>query len=123
MVKYLEAGQVSHFVAAAGVLAHYCGDASQPLHCSWLHHGVPPLMTYDGRERAAIAATVIMYRPRSALRDMAKVFGLDLETGLKLSQVMQWWDGGETLPERISEAGFDTGILDVGLYKIKRLEE
>jgi len=21
---------------------------------------------------------------------------------------MQWWDGGETLPERIREAGFDT---------------
>jgi error-prone DNA polymerase len=60
-----------------------------------------------GRERAAIAATVIMYRPRSALRDMAKVFGLDLETSLKLSQVMQWWDGGETLPDRVREAGFD----------------
>src|SRR5262249_9996331 len=36
---------------------------------------------YDkyGRERAAIAATVIMYRPRSALRDLAKAFGLDPE--------------------------------------------
>ncbi|TLY80462.1 MAG: PHP domain-containing protein, partial [Gammaproteobacteria bacterium] len=32
-----------------------------------------------GRERAAIAATVIMYRSRSALRDLAKVFGLDAE--------------------------------------------
>ncbi len=30
------------FVTAAGVLAHYVGDASQPLHCSWLHHGRPP---------------------------------------------------------------------------------
>jgi DNA polymerase III alpha subunit/intein/homing endonuclease len=60
-----------------------------------------------GRERAAIAATVIMYRPRSALRDAAKVFGLDLETSGRLSQVMQWWDGGETLPERVREAGFD----------------
>ena len=29
-----------------------------------------------GRERAALAATVIMYRPRSALRDLGKVFGL-----------------------------------------------
>ncbi len=34
---------------------------------------------YDkyGRERAALAATVIMYRPRSALRDLGKAFGLD----------------------------------------------
>ncbi len=65
---------------------------------------------YDkyGRERAAIAATVIMYRPRSALRDMAKVFGLDPESGTRLSKVMQWWDGSETLPDRVREAGFDT---------------
>jgi len=61
-----------------------------------------------GRERAAIAATVIMYRPRSALRDMAKVFGLDPESSGRLSKVMQWWDGSETLPERVREAGFDT---------------
>jgi error-prone DNA polymerase len=61
-----------------------------------------------GRERAAIAATVIMYRPRSALRDMAKVFGLDPESSARLSKVMQWWDGGETLPDRVREAGFDT---------------
>jgi len=61
-----------------------------------------------GRERAAIAATVIMYRPRSALRDMAKVFGLDPASSGRLSKVMQWWDGGETLPERVREAGFDT---------------
>ncbi len=62
-----------------------------------------------GRERAAIAATVIMYRPRSALRDMAKVFGLDPDTAGRLAKVMQWWDGGETLPDRVREAGFDTG--------------
>ncbi len=31
-----------------------------------------------GRERAAIAATVICYRPRSALRDVAKALGLEL---------------------------------------------
>jgi DNA-directed DNA polymerase III PolC len=60
-----------------------------------------------GRERAAIAATVIMYRPRSALRDMAKVFGLDPQRSGRLAKVMQWWDGGETLPDRVREAGFD----------------
>jgi DNA-directed DNA polymerase III PolC len=61
-----------------------------------------------GRERAAIAATVIMYRPRSALRDMARAFGLDPDNSARLSKVMQWWDGSETLPERVREAGFDT---------------
>ena len=46
-----------------------------------------------GRERAALAATVITYRPRSALRDIGKVLGLsDLQVG-RLSRSMQWWDG------------------------------
>ena len=61
-----------------------------------------------GRHRAAIAATVIMYRPRSALRDMAKVFGLDEELASRLSKAMQWWDGHETMAARIDEAGIDT---------------
>jgi error-prone DNA polymerase len=59
------------------------------------------------RERAAIAATVIMYRPRSALRDLGKVFGLTPEESGNLAKVMQWWDGGETMPERLREVGFD----------------
>jgi error-prone DNA polymerase len=64
---------------------------------------------YDkySRERAAIAATVIMYRPRSALRDLGKVFGLGPEESGNLAKVMQWWDGGDTIPERLREAGFD----------------
>jgi error-prone DNA polymerase len=60
-----------------------------------------------GRARAAIAATVIMYRPRSALRDLGKVFGLSAAQSGNLAKVMQWWDGGETMPERLQEAGFD----------------
>jgi error-prone DNA polymerase len=60
-----------------------------------------------GRERAAIAATVIMYRPRSALRDLGKVFGLDPEECARLTKVIQWWDGGEVMRERLREAGFD----------------
>ncbi|HEX8754736.1 MAG TPA: error-prone DNA polymerase [Steroidobacteraceae bacterium] len=60
-----------------------------------------------GRERAAIAATVIMYRPKSALRDIGKVFGLDPEECTRLTKVMQWWDGGEVMRERLREAGFE----------------
>ncbi len=50
MVGYLKDKNVLRFVAAAGVLAHYVADASQPLHCSYLHHGVPPMVDRDGRE-------------------------------------------------------------------------
>jgi error-prone DNA polymerase len=61
-----------------------------------------------GRERAALAATVIMYRPRSALRDLGKIFGLTPAESTRLAQVMQWWDGSTALAQRLGEAGFDT---------------
>jgi error-prone DNA polymerase len=60
-----------------------------------------------GRERAALAATVIMYRPRSALRDVGKAFGLDPLQVARLAKTMQWWDGSEVGPERAREAGVD----------------
>ena len=50
MVSYLKDEDVLRFVAAAGVMAHYVGDASQPLHCSYMHHGKPPMVTFQGRE-------------------------------------------------------------------------
>ena len=60
-----------------------------------------------GRERAALAATVITYRPRSALRDVGKVLGLsDLQIS-RLSRSMQWWDGHKVDDSRILEAGLD----------------
>ena len=59
-----------------------------------------------GRDRAALAATVIMYRPRSALRDLGKAFGLTPEESGRLAKVMQWWDGSASMPERVREAGF-----------------
>jgi len=60
-----------------------------------------------GRERAALAATVICYRPRSALRDVGKALGLDLAQVDALARGMQWWDGQKIDPERIRASGFD----------------
>jgi error-prone DNA polymerase len=59
-----------------------------------------------GRDRAALAATVVMYRPRSALRDLGKVFGLTPAESGRLARVMQWWDGSAAIPERVRAAGF-----------------
>jgi len=59
------------------------------------------------RERAALAATVICYRPRSALRDVGKALGLDLAQVDRLARGMQWWDGQRIDPERIRASGFD----------------
>jgi DNA polymerase III alpha subunit len=60
-----------------------------------------------GRERAAIAATLISYRPRSALRDVGKALGYSLEEVDRLASGMQWWDGQRIDPERIRASGFD----------------
>jgi len=60
-----------------------------------------------GRERAALAATVIMYRPRSALRDLGKAFGLDPLQIERLAKTMQWWDGNKIDEQRVREAGVD----------------
>jgi error-prone DNA polymerase len=60
-----------------------------------------------GRERAALAATVITYRPRSALRDVGKALGLELAQVDRLAKSMNWWDGRRVLAERLREGGFD----------------
>ena len=62
-----------------------------------------------GRERAALAATVITYRPRSALRDVGKALGLSGLQVDRLARSMQWWDGATVDDSRIQEAGLDPG--------------
>jgi hypothetical protein len=45
MVYFVKRGEVENFVCAAGVLAHYVGDACQPLHISYLFNGDPDRAT------------------------------------------------------------------------------
>ena len=58
-----------------------------------------------GRERAALAATVIRYRQRSAIRDVGKALGLSLAQVDRVAKSTQWWDRGDALPGPIREAG------------------
>jgi error-prone DNA polymerase len=60
-----------------------------------------------GRHRAAIAATVITYRPRSAMKDVGKALGLDFEQVNRLSSAHKWWDGRKVSEDRLRETGFD----------------
>ncbi|MGH9767889.1 MAG: S1/P1 Nuclease [Blastocatellia bacterium] len=41
MVEFVKKGKIAEFICAGGVLSHYIGDACQPLHVSFLHHGRP----------------------------------------------------------------------------------
>ncbi|MDX1811983.1 MAG: error-prone DNA polymerase, partial [Gammaproteobacteria bacterium] len=59
-----------------------------------------------GRDRAALAATVITYRPRSAIRDVGKALGLGLDQVDRLAKSMQWWDGKAVNLERLQGTGF-----------------
>ncbi|MDH5247163.1 MAG: PHP domain-containing protein, partial [Betaproteobacteria bacterium] len=60
-----------------------------------------------GRDRAALAATLITYRPKSAVRDVGRALGLDLAQVDRLAGMFAWWDGREVKPERVREAGFE----------------
>jgi error-prone DNA polymerase len=60
-----------------------------------------------GRDRAALAATVITYRAKSAFRDVGKALGLDLEQVDRISRNFAWWDRKSDRAERLREAGFD----------------
>ncbi len=60
-----------------------------------------------GRDRAALAATVIRYRARSALRDVGRALGLDETQIERLTREHHWFDGRRILPERLMEAGLD----------------
>ena len=66
-----------------------------------------------GRERAALTATVISYRPRSALRDVGKALGFDEAALDALGSGHRWWGEDGFAPERIREAGLDPDSLQV----------
>jgi error-prone DNA polymerase len=60
-----------------------------------------------GHDRAAIAATIITYRTRSAIQDIGKALGLDIERIKRLSSSLAWWDKASEIRNRLAENGFD----------------
>lgn len=60
-----------------------------------------------GRDRAALAATVITYRLKSALRDVGRVLGIVPDAIDRLAGTLAQWDNPGELAECIAEAGLD----------------
>lgn len=58
-----------------------------------------------GRNRAGLAATVISYQLRSAIRDAGKALGLSLDRVATLSKQVDGWTRDPKLPQRFAEAG------------------
>ncbi|MFK7891001.1 MAG: error-prone DNA polymerase, partial [Granulosicoccus sp.] len=65
------------------------------------------IYTKYGRQRAALAATVITYRKRSAIRDLGKAMGFSEDQIDALSKSLAWWDGANMINEHLEEMGFD----------------
>ena len=76
-----------------------------------------------GRDRAALTATVITYRTKSAIRDAGKALGLTLEQVDRLAKSRAWWDSATLEPERLIETGFDPNSRPMQLlaYMVRTL--
>ena len=66
-----------------------------------------------GRDRAALAAAVITYGPKSAIRDVGKALGFSMEMVDALAKGHQWWDGDGVRLERFEELGISEKDLAV----------
>ncbi|TCP08989.1 error-prone DNA polymerase [Caldimonas thermodepolymerans] len=60
-----------------------------------------------GRDRTALAATVITYRSRSAIRDVGKALGFDEVHIDALARSYHGWDHLDVMGERLAELGLD----------------
>ena len=60
-----------------------------------------------GRERAAICATVIHYRPRSAIREVGKALGLTEDVTAAMAGMVWGSWGGKPDPDHVRQAGLD----------------
>lgn len=58
-----------------------------------------------GRERAAIAATVVCYRPKSALTDVGKALGMELSLLKYISKNIAWWEVDTDIDARVNDLG------------------
>lgn len=66
------------------------------------------LYTKYGRTRAALAAAVATYRPRSALRESGKALGVDTAIVDLVAKAHHWFDSKADLLKRFAESGVDT---------------
>ena len=60
-----------------------------------------------GRERAALAAALITYRTKGALRDAGRALGFGMAQIDALTASLAWWDKRDQLPARFAEQGLD----------------
>ncbi|HTJ57863.1 MAG TPA: error-prone DNA polymerase [Devosiaceae bacterium] len=65
------------------------------------------LYTKYGRHRAGLTATVVCYRSKGAIREVAKVFGISADMVDSLNELSWSWYSKDLKPERVQELGLD----------------
>ena len=76
-----------------------------------------------GRERAALSATVITYRPKSALRDVGRALGLDPDVIDRLAKAQAYWDDWQTFRDSVAAQGLhlDAAVIQRLCALVKEL--
>ncbi|MEO1092213.1 MAG: error-prone DNA polymerase [Pseudomonadota bacterium] len=72
---------------------------------------------YDtyGREHAGLAATVIRYRARSAIREVGKVVGLSFDTVDALARTVWGWSSEGLEPAKLKDSGLDVADSTIAM--------
>src|SRR5690606_10562726 len=68
-----------------------------------------------GRDRAGLAATVICYRSRAAIREVGKVFGLSADTIAALAGTIWGWSTEGVADQAVRGTGLDPADHRLGL--------
>jgi hypothetical protein len=88
MVGFAQKKDIASFIAAAGIVAHYVGDAGQPLHISYLHHGDPKDSMLDPHAKSSEDVPKNRISKQNAVHgsyesDMFKYHAVELHEGLE----------------------------------------
>jgi len=93
MIKSLKAGNLEEFLVAGGTMSHYAGDACQPLHISFLHHGETP----------AESGVHSDYETKMIAKKMPELFTMVAAKGTKITNAELIGPNGKDASLRIIE--------------------
>ncbi len=78
------------------------------------------IYTKYGRDRAALAATVICYRTRSAIRDVARALGIGNDDVTRLTRLQMWWDKPGEIQQALA-LGLEPARLELLMQLVREL--
>ena len=113
MVEFAKAGDATSFLCAGGIIAHYIGDACQPLHTSYMSNGDPSRVV-KGPKGNQIAADGVHegYEAHMVNRDVNRQQIMN-----QLIPAIQKQHGDHKEKIQPIKTGFDAGVAALQLIK------